>query len=130
MIDADETRPLQDRSPELYKDLLHQYEQGIKLVLQHRLYKMNEDIFEPFRQIAGQLFLARATARDALQLHYQTLRKIAPTPETPGAQAYLEVGRTTIIGLMGDLLTLYRNTARDPSLANPNPASQEPRKPI
>jgi DNA-binding response OmpR family regulator len=105
--------PLRDRSPELYQALLFRYEEAVKHVLQHRIYKSNADVFEPFRQIAGELFQAHATARDALELHYQTLRRIAPAPDAPRAQAYLEVGRTTIIGLMGDLLTCYRDASRN-----------------
>jgi DNA-binding NarL/FixJ family response regulator len=100
--------PLRDRCPELYQDVLRRYEEGVKLVLQSKIYKMNDDVFEPFRQIARELFVANASARDAVELHYQTLRKIAPQPEAPKAQGYLEVGRTTIIGLMGDLITCYR----------------------
>jgi hypothetical protein len=100
--------PLRERLPQLYKTMLNRYEEAIKRVVQHRIYKINDEVFEPFRQIAKDLFAANATARDAIELHYHTLRKIAPTPEAPRAQAYLEVGRTTIIGLMGDLLTLYR----------------------
>jgi DNA-binding NarL/FixJ family response regulator len=108
-------RPLRERSPDLYKDLQGRYEGAVKLVLQNRIYKINDDVFEPFRQIARQLFQADATARDAVELHYHTLRKIAPTPDAPRAQAYLEVGRTTIIGLMGDLITCYRDALRKPS---------------
>jgi len=100
--------PLRERAPELYKAVLSRYEDAIKQALQHRIYKIDEDVFEPFRLIAKELFLANATARDAVELHYQTLRKIAPTPDSPRAQGYLEVGRTTIVGLMGDLLTYYR----------------------
>jgi DNA-binding response OmpR family regulator len=105
--------PLRDRSPDVYKDVLHRYEEAVKLVLQHRIYKIDDDVFEPFRQIAKQLFLVDATARDAVELHYQTLRKIAPAPDAPRAQAYLEIGRTTIIGLLGDLLTFYREADRN-----------------
>jgi hypothetical protein len=108
--------PLRERAPEIYQAALARYEEAVKQVLQHRIYKMNDDVFEPFRQIAKQLFLANATARDAVELHYQTLRKIAPTPESPRAQAYLEVGRTTIVGLMGDLLNYYRNACVHPAL--------------
>ena len=107
---------LRDRLPELYQDVLRRYEEGVKLVLQHRIYKMNDDVFEPFRQIARELFLADATARDAVQLHYQTLRKIVPSPDAPGARAYLEVGRTTIVGLLGDLLDFYREGRRNNAL--------------
>jgi DNA-binding response OmpR family regulator len=116
---------LRERSPELYQGLLCRYENAVKLVLHHRIYKISDDIFEPFRQIARDLFLANASARDALELHYQTMRKIAPTPEAPRAQAYLEVGRTTIIGLMGDLLTFYRNAHRS-GTAKPVSSHQEP----
>jgi DNA-binding NarL/FixJ family response regulator len=104
--------PLRDRSPDLYRALLSRYEEAVKQMLQHRIYKMRGESFEPFRQIARELFLADATARDALELHYQTLRRIAPAPDAPRAQAYLEVGRTTIIGLMGDLLTCYRDARK------------------
>jgi hypothetical protein len=106
------TAPLRERLPELYQAVLVRYEEAVKQVLHHRIYKINDDVFEPFRQIAKELFVANATARDAVELHYQTLRKIAPTPESPKAQAYLEVGRTTIIGLMGDLLTYYREASQ------------------
>jgi DNA-binding NarL/FixJ family response regulator len=112
------SRPLRERSPALYQEVLRRYEDGIKLVLQNRIYKVSDDIFEPFRLIAKQLFEADATARDAVELHYQTLRKIAPTPDAPRAQAYLEVGRTTIIGLMGDLITCYRETSRNQAASN------------
>jgi hypothetical protein len=111
---------LRDRLPDLYQKLLQRYEEGVKRALHHRIYKLNDDAFAPFREIAKDLFLANATARDAVELHYRTLRKIAPTPEAPGAQAYLEVGRTTIIGLMGDLLTYYRD-ARNNSDPNQHP---------
>jgi DNA-binding NarL/FixJ family response regulator len=106
----DTPAPLRERAPELYKGVLERYEEAIKQVLQHRIYKIEDDVFEPFRLIAKELFLANATARDAVELHYHTLRKIAPSPDAPRAQGYLEVGRTTIIGLMGDLLTYYRNS--------------------
>ena len=105
--------PLRERCPHVYKAVLHRYEDAINQVLQRRIYKMNDDVFEPFRQIAKDLFGANASARDVVELHYNTLRKIAPTPDAPRAQAYLEVGRTTIIGLMGDLLTLYREAPHD-----------------
>jgi hypothetical protein len=108
-----EGSPLRDRSPDFYKEIQRRYEEGIKLVLQHRIYKMGDDAFEPFREIAKELFLANATARDVIELHYHTLRKIAPTPDAPRAQAYLEVGRTTIIGLLGDLLTCYRDAGNE-----------------
>jgi hypothetical protein len=110
-MEKEATKPLRERSPEVYQAVLVRYEEAVKQVLHHRIYKMDDDVFEPFRQIAKELFLANATARDAVELHYQTLRKIAPTPEAPKAQAYLEVGRTTIIGLMGDLLTYYREAS-------------------
>jgi hypothetical protein len=100
---------LRERCPALYQEVLCRYEQAVKLVLQHRVYKINEDAFEPCRQIARQLFVANATARDAVELHYQTLRKITSTADSGKAQAYLEVGRTTIIGLLGDLLMYYRD---------------------
>jgi DNA-binding NarL/FixJ family response regulator len=112
---ADPCAPLRDREPELYRNMLRLYEEGVKLVLRRRIYKINDDIFEPFRKIAKELFQARATARDAVQLHYQTLRKLAPAADAPRAQGYLEVGRTTIIGLMGDLLTYYRDEERSDS---------------
>src|SRR5436305_8214572 len=94
------TPPLRDRSPEVYKAVLARYEEAINEVLHRRIYKINDEAFEPFRRIAKELYQANATARDVVELHYHTLRKIAPTPEAPRAQAYLEVGRTTIIGLM------------------------------
>jgi hypothetical protein len=103
------TPPLRDRSPDVYKAVLAKYEEAIKQVLHRRIYKINDEAFDPFRRIAKELHLANATARDVVELHYHTLRKIAPSPDAPAAQAYLEVGRTTIIGLMGDLLTYYRD---------------------
>lgn len=112
--------PLRERLPQLYQAVLARYEQAVKQVLEHRIYKISDDVFAPFRQIAKELFLANATARDAVELHYHTLRKIAPSPEAPRAQAYLEVGRTTIVGLMGDLLSYYREAGRAQSFNDEN----------
>jgi DNA-binding NarL/FixJ family response regulator len=117
--------PLRERLPDFYMDLCLHYETAIKQALQHRIYKQTEDVFAPFRQIAKELYLASATARDAVELHYQTLRKIAPEPATPRTLGYLEVGRTAIVGLLGDLLTFYR----DASL-RPEPAAESQRGPV
>jgi hypothetical protein len=118
--------PLRERAPEVYRMILGRYEEAVKQALHHRIYKVDHDVFAPFRQIARELFLAQATARDAVELHYQTLRKIAPTPHAPRAQAYLEVGRTTIIGLMGDLLTYYRDTLQNDAFKAGCPANSQP----
>lgn len=100
--------PLRSRCPQLYHELVMRYEEAVKQVLQHRIYKISDDAFGPFREIARELFMANATARDTVELHYHTLRKLAASPEHPSAQGYLEVGRTTIVGLLGDLLMYYR----------------------
>jgi DNA-binding response OmpR family regulator len=126
-IDTAAPLPLRERSPHIYKTVLARYEEAIKQVLHHKIYKINDEAFEPFRHIAKDLFHANATARDAVELHYNTLRKIAPTPDSPRAQAYLEVGRTTIIGLMGDLLMFYRDSRRE--LVNTNNYSGAPSEP-
>lgn len=63
-------------------------------------------------RMADDLYAHGATGRDVIELHYTALRKLAPTPDAPKAQGYMEVGRLTILETLSHLLFRYRLVAR------------------
>jgi hypothetical protein len=100
--------PLRQRSQPAHTVVAKTYEGLLLRALESRVYKTNADVSGSLRQLAGELYDLNATARDIIEIHYETLRKVAPAPEQPKAQALIETGRLTLIELLGYVLASYR----------------------
>jgi PAS domain S-box-containing protein len=85
-----------------------QYEQILRDALDNRIYKTGNDPSSALRSMACELLQLQSTARDVIAIHCETMRKLAPLPESPRAQAFIEVGRISLIELLGHLLSGYR----------------------
>ena len=88
--------------------LARSYEGVLHEALESRVYKTDKDVSTEVRALAAELFGLKATARDVIEIHCATMRKVAPVPETPKAQAMIETGRITLVELLGYLLGAYR----------------------
>ena len=88
--------------------LARRYEGVLHEALESRVYKTDKDVSTEVRALAAELFGLKATARDVIEIHCATMRKVAPVPETPKAQAMIETGRITLVELLGYLLGAYR----------------------
>ena len=96
-----------DNKSQAFSELNARYENLVGLALDQRIYKVDHSVSAGLRSVAEQLFNLRATPRDVIELHYQALKNLVPQPELPQAQGFLEVGRLTIVELMGYLAAVY-----------------------
>jgi hypothetical protein len=107
------TQSMQQVHPELLDALKPIYERLLSEALEQRVFKVDHDISGRLRNVAQQLYENNATPRDVVELHFNTLKRLIPDPESPRAQGLLEIGRLTIVELMGYVLTGYRNRLLD-----------------
>jgi PAS domain S-box-containing protein len=105
-------RSLRDRADSERVQIAGRYEQALHGALANRIYKTDSGVTAELRSIAGELFHLNATARDTIEIHCETMRKVAPIPELPKAQAFIETGRITLIELLGYLVSEYRQFCR------------------
>lgn len=103
--------PLYERDLRLTNALAKEYQEILKLALDQKIFKTSVAISPRLERMAAELARAAATPRDVVELHYQVLKKLAPSLGLPKTQGYLEVGRITIIELMGYLAAAYRSSA-------------------
>lgn len=100
--------PLRERLQGEHSAVAQTYEALLLRALESRVYKTNNDVSASLRLLAGELYRLNATARDIIEIHYETLRRVAPAPDLPKAQALIETGRLTLIELLGYVLAAYR----------------------
>lgn len=91
-----------------HNQIASRYGEILRDALEARIYKTDKDVSNELRQLAEKLFRHRATARDVIGMHCETMRKVAPVPESPKSQALIETGRIALIELLGYLLSAYR----------------------
>lgn len=99
---------LRDRSGSIRDKIVARYSALLQASLENRVYKTDNGVSQELRLLAMELFHLHATARDVIDIHCETMRKLAPMPELPKAQALIETGRITLVEILGYLLSAYR----------------------
>lgn len=102
---------LRERAADSFKEIAAAYIKVLQAAFEQRIFKTDTAHSRDVQAIAENLYAHCATARDALEIHYLALKQLAPTPETPRSQGFIEVGRFTILELLGHLLARYRAVA-------------------
>ena len=106
--------PLSETAPAAFAELQAEYASLLGHALEQRIFRVENMVTLPLRDIAERLFQLRAGARDVTELHYRALSARA-ADEPPGrARALMEAARLTLLELMGRLLNAYRS--RQPEL--------------
>lgn len=100
--------PLHRTLPEMFRECLSEYEQILDLALEEQVYKVNHDISGRLRVLADQLGFVRAGPRDVVNLHVIALKHKVSGQSVQKTQAYTDVGRITLLELMGSLVSYYR----------------------
>lgn len=103
--------PLRQRAAEEHIEISRAYMDLLTRAVEGRVYKVDGDVSDELRTLAKILHELDATARDVIEIHCQTLRKVAPIPEAPRAQGFIDTGRLTLVELLGHLLTAYQQRA-------------------
>lgn len=100
---------LHKSAPALFDTLVADYEQLLELALKEQLYKIDHNLSERLQRMAEQLGFTRAGPRDVVNIHISALKRKMRTQTPLKAQAYTDVGRITVLQLMGYLVSYYRN---------------------
>ncbi len=101
--------PLSKNLPELFNQLVTEYEDILDNALESQTYKVNHDISGELRSLADKLGHLNASPQDIVLLHTTALKQ--KFQENPYAKAavYVEEGRILVLKLMGYLAVHYRN---------------------
>lgn len=96
--------------PQLFEQLVSQYQTVLDQALEQRLYKVEHPVSEQLRVIAERLGFSRSSPRDVIDIHTTALRARIED-RSQSARAYFEESRILVLELMGYLVSYYRNYA-------------------
>ncbi len=103
--------PLHITAPEIFAELVEQYDQLIELALEQRVYKVEYPISDTLRAIAQRLGVLQARPRDVVEIHSVALRQKVEGANASKTKAYVEESQLIALELMGYLTAFYRNHA-------------------
>jgi len=105
-------QPLEQSSPDTFKQLVSRYEDLMELALEQRAFKVRHDISGKLQDIADELVFLKAGPRDVVEVYVAALKeKTGSANNNARAQAYIEEGRVMVLQLMGHLVSQYRTYA-------------------
>lgn len=120
---------IRDSLPELFQELSQTYGQLLDLALEQRMYKVNHPLSDHLRALADKMGFLKASPRDVIELHTQTLKEKSRDVPLAKAQGYVNEGRLLVLELMGYLTSFYRKYYIGLSTLNlsaPNPPRNLP----
>lgn len=114
--------PLRESVPNIFYELVLQYENLLDLALEQRAYRVEHNLNERLRFMAERIGFLNAGPRDVVEIHASALKRKTSEAHNARAQAYIEEARVMVLELMGYLVSFYRNyslgsrrfPARDP----------------
>jgi PAS domain S-box-containing protein len=101
--------PLSESLPEIFNELVSEYEDILDHALEAQTYKVDYDISEALRTLADKLGHLNAGPHDVVMLHSTALKQKGKHCSSAKASAYIEEGRILVLKLMGYLAAHYRN---------------------
>lgn len=102
-------QPLEQSSPDSFKQLVCRYGDLTELALEQRAFKVRHDISGKLQDIAEELVFFQAGPRDVVEVHVAALKeKTGSAVNHARAQAYIEEARVMVLQLMGHLVSHYR----------------------
>ena len=101
-------QPLEQSSPDLFKQLVCRYGDLMELAVEQRAFRVKHDISGKLQDIAEEIGFLQAGPRDVVEIHTSALRKKTGVSNQARAQVYIEEGRVMVLQLMGHLVSQYR----------------------
>lgn len=105
--------PLSETHPQVFTELVEQFEALIEKGLEEKMYKVWHNLSEELRGMAGRLGYLKCGPRDVIEIYIMALRKKKQPGVILRAQAVNEEGRLLVLELMGHLVSYYRNRAQN-----------------
>lgn len=100
---------LKEYYPELFDEFVERYSKIIELVIEQRVYKVDNKTNKLLQNLASDLGFLKSTPRDIIFLHSTVMKPIIKRETAMKANFYLEEGKLVILELMGYLTSFYRN---------------------
>lgn len=102
-------RLIKDEYPEIFQRMVSQYSDIIRVMVDNRIYKVQDSPKNKLTGLSGELGFLKATPRDVIIIHKEAIKVM--TDSTPSKKTNLikEEGRIALIELMGYLVSYYRN---------------------
>jgi len=102
-------RPVQDSAPEIFVDLVTEYQQILEQSLDAVIHETGYSATEPIHDLATKLVFLSAGPRDVLQIHKNALAVLCEDRPQARVRATTEEGRFLLVELLGSILSLYRS---------------------
>lgn len=104
-------KSIEDSAPDIFERLVNQYGEILEQAIQRRAYWVEDDkVSELLREMADEMGMLRLSPRDIVQIYNAALKHKGNRVSLPQkADAYVEEGRLTLLELMGNLVSYYRN---------------------
>jgi hypothetical protein len=117
---------IQESLPEIFAELSQTYGHLLDLALEQNIYKVDHQLSDRLRALADKMGFLKASPRDVIELHTQTLKMKSQDVPIARVQGYVTEGRLLVLELMGYLTSFYRKYYIGLSTLNlsaPNPQS-------
>jgi PAS domain S-box-containing protein len=113
--------PLRQNLPDIFQKLVEQYGELLDRAVEQRLYKIEHQVSDGLRKIAGHLGALQAGPRDVVECHSLAVKQKVGNVDSGRTKVYLEESRLAVLELMGYLTTYYRNYAMGSGTGEPTP---------
>lgn len=100
---------LREVAPEVFSDLVRSYGGMLDAALEQQVTRQEDKVGPGLRTLAEQLFVLKAGPRDVIDIHHDVLTERTGKSSPARSRGFLEVGRFTVLQLMGNLAGAYRN---------------------
>jgi PAS domain S-box-containing protein len=100
---------LKQSVPETFQQLVMEYGEILDKALEERVYKVDHQLSNQLRNLAGKWGGLRATPRDLIDLHMKTIEFKSLRSSDEMLSAYTREGRLMLLELMGFLTAYYRH---------------------
>jgi response regulator RpfG family c-di-GMP phosphodiesterase len=107
-------QPLRQAAPDIFKELVQQYDELLDLALEQQSYKVEHNISGGLGAIAEELGSYRAGPRDVVDIHLRTVEDKSRGSPPERAKHYALEGRLLALELMGHLADYYRRALDQP----------------
>ena len=99
---------LQQRMPDVFKEIKQRYSQLFDRVVEQKLYDINDRTTEELNILVEQLGYLQATSKDLINLHTATLKQKQQDLGRIEAQIFVAEGRYLLLEVMGKLAAYYQ----------------------
>jgi DNA-binding response OmpR family regulator len=100
--------PLRNSAADSFERFIESYGKVLDKAEEMRIYKVEHDLSQPLKDIAEELAFLRASPRDVIDVHTETLKRRSKEMNQQRYSVYVDEGRLVVLELMGYLTALYR----------------------